>query len=365
MHIVQILPALNEGGVERGTVELSREFVRRGHRSTVISCGGRLQAGISAGGGEHVTLDMRSKNPLTAPHRAARLGAVLAALEPSVVHYRSRVPGWLFMLANRRLALPFVSTVHGFNSVSPYSRVMTLGQRVICPGTAVAEYIKKHYRTPDARIRIIHRGIDAVQFAHHGLDMNFMASFEERYNLRDAFVVLAAGRVTRLKGHDVLIRAVAAARTDIPNIKCLIVGGVDSAHGGYGESLGKLVRALGVEDRVVFAGSQSKMAEIYACADVLTSNNESKPEAFGRSMAEALAMDCPVIATRFGGALDIVREGFNGYLYTPGDSGELASLLVRIAGERFSGLRADALERFGLERMTESVLAVYREVGGE
>lgn len=362
MHIVQILPALNEGGVERGTVELSREFVRRGHRSTVISSGGRLAETIVRDGGGHLTLAVRSKNPLTAPYRAARLREALDHLQPSVVHYRSRVPGWLFMMANRRLGLPFVSTVHGFNSVSPYSRVMTFGQRVICPGTAVADYIKTHYRIADERIRLIYRGIDPVHFAHRGLDMNFMASFEDRYNLRDAFVVLAVGRVTRLKGYDILIRGVAAARERVPRIKCVIVGGVDSAHGGYGDSLRALVRELGIEEHVVFAGSQSKMAEIYACADVLTSNNAGKPEAFGRSMAEALAMDCPVIASRFGGALDIVREGVNGHLYTPGDYNELASLLARISGESFSGLRSDALERFGLDRMTESVLSVYREV---
>jgi len=362
MHIVQLLPALNEGGVERGTIELNREFVRKGHRSTVISAGGGLVDKVIADGGSHCVLDVKSKNPLSALWRVARLRKLLAELQPSIVHYRSRVPGWLFTLANRNLRLPFVSTVHGFNSVSCYSRVMTLGERVICPGCAVVDYVKQHYGVSDERIRLIYRGIDPQRFARQRLDQNFIKSFEDRYGLRDAFVVLAVGRVTRLKGYEVLIRAIADARVQLPNIKCVIVGGAENNPQGYLASLQSLARELEIEDQVVFAGSQSKMAEIYACADVLTSNNPTKPEAFGRSMIEALALDCPVVASRFGGALDIVDEGRNGFLYTPGDYHELAGLLVRVAATKFTGLRDDVFTRFGLDGMVDKTLAVYQEV---
>ncbi|MFO7937302.1 MAG: glycosyltransferase family 4 protein [Kiritimatiellia bacterium] len=362
MHIVQILPALNEGGVERGTVELNREFVKLGHRSTVISAGGKLAGEIDSDGGEHITLDVRSKNPLTALCRANELKKVLAQLNPSVVHYRSRVPGWLFVMANKSLKLPFVSTVHGFNSVSFYSRVMTFGQRVICPGSGVVDYIKKHYKVPDEKIRLVYRGIDPHLFDHHRLDMNFIAQFEERYSLRDAFVVLGVGRVTRLKGYDVLIRAVAEAKKEMPDIKCIIAGSVNSSRAGYAESLRHLVEELEIEDHVVFAGGQKRIAEIYTCADVLISSNECKPEAFGRTMAEALAMDCPVIASRFGGALDIVREGEDGFLYTAGDYKELAEIMIKIRRTEFTSLREDALARFGLDQMVGKTLAVYEEV---
>ena len=79
-------------------------------------------------------------------------------------------------------------------------------------------------------------------------------------------------------------------------------------------------------------------------------------------MAEALAMDCPVIASRFGGALDIVKDGENGFLYTPGDHRELAELLVKSKEKKFTHLREDALARFGLEQMVSKTLAVYEEV---
>ena len=113
MRIVQILPSLNDGGVERGVVDSNRLYVRAGHESIVISAGGKRVAQIEADGGRHVTLDMRSKNPLTAPWRAWALRRALREIRPDIVHFRSRVPGWLTLWANRPLGLPTVSTMHG------------------------------------------------------------------------------------------------------------------------------------------------------------------------------------------------------------------------------------------------------------
>jgi glycosyltransferase involved in cell wall biosynthesis len=362
MHIVQILPALDEGGVERGTVELSREFVRRGVTSTVISSGGGLVESIERDGGRHISLDMKSKNPLTVLTRAAKLRRVLAEIKPDLVHYRSRVPGWLFAFANRSLRLPFVSTVHGFNSAGAYSKIMTAGQRVICPSNSVIGYIREHYDTPQNKIRLIHRGIDPQQFDPARLDDVFIAEFREKHGLDGRFVVLGVGRITQLKGYDVLIRATALARERLPQVRTVIVGGAEAARAGHEQELRQLVVELGLQDHVVFAGSQRKIAEIYTCGNVLVSSNRSKPEAFGRAMAEALAMGCPVIATRFGGALDIVKEGVNGWLVEPGGAAQLADRLVQASRTPFAGLREDALARFSLDSMVSKTLAVYEEV---
>ncbi len=365
MHILQILPALNEGGVERGTMELSREFIRRGHVSTVISCGGRLAGQIGQDGARHVTLDVKSKNPLTAFRRAAKLRRAIVEIKPDIVHFRSRVPGWLFHFANRSLRLPCVSTVHGFNSVGAYSKIMTSGMRVICPSAAVAEHIRQHYATPSEKIRVIHRGLDTSLFDPSRLDAAFMTDFRQQHGLDNRFVVLGVGRVTQLKGYDMLLRATALARVHLPNIKTVIVGGTDPARDAYGEELRQLVRDLELVEHVAFAGSQSRLAEIYACGNVLVSANRYKPEAFGRTMVEALSMGCPVIATRFGGALDIVREGFNGWLVDPGDAQQLADRLTQIPAASFTGLREDALQRFSLEQMVDKTLAVYAEILSE
>ena len=364
MHIVQILPALDEGGVERGAVELNRELVKRGVASTVISSGGRLAETVVRDGGRHLTLEVKSKCLLTVPRRARALRRALEEARPDLVHFRSRVPGWLFALANRALGLPFVSTVHGFNSVNAYSRIMTAGQRVICPSTEVVAHIRKSYGTPPEKIRLVPRGIDPQLFDPARLDPAFMAEFSRRCGLEGRFVVLGVGRITPLKGYDVLIRATALARAALPRIKTVIVGGAEASREGHARELRRLVQDLGLQDHVVFAGSQSRIAEVYACGHVLVSGNRSKPEAFGRSMAEALAMGCPVIATRCGGALDIVREGLNGWLVGPGDAEQLAESLLLASRTSLTGLREDVLARFSLEQMVARTLAVYEEVLG-
>ena len=144
MKIVQLLPELNEGGVERGTVDLNREMVKRGLSSIVISAGGKLAVQIENDGGHHISLDICSKNPLTVHWRIVRLRKLLRELKPDVIHARSRVPAWLSYLANRPLKIPFVTTVHGFNSVNAYSRIMTYGDRVICVSGRIKSYIQKN-----------------------------------------------------------------------------------------------------------------------------------------------------------------------------------------------------------------------------
>jgi glycosyltransferase involved in cell wall biosynthesis len=357
---VQLIPALEEGGVERGVVELNREFVRRGVRNTVVSAGGRLAPLIERDGGTHITLDIKSKNILTAVSRAMKLRRLLLELAPDVAHVRSRVPGWLARMA--RVPCPVVTTVHGCNRVSPYSAVMTRGSRVICASSFMMDFVRAHYKIPESILRLIPRGIDPELFDPAKTDPAAVASLRACHGLEGFFVVLGLGRITPWKGYDTLLRALAEAGD--PNMKMVIVGGVQKGQERYAEGLKTLACNLGVADRVVFAGSQSNVAEWYAAADVLASCAFQKPEAFGRSMTEALAMGRPVVAARHGGALDIVRDNENGFFFTPGDARDLAAKLALVAARRnaWRGLRDDALARFSLAQMVDKTLAVYHEV---
>jgi len=358
LHVVQVVPALEEGGVERGVVEMNRELVRRGVRNTVISAGGRLVPFIERDGGTHVTLDVKSKNVLTALSRAKKLRHALQELSPDIVHVRSRVPGWLVRLAKPEAHI--VTTVHGANSVSAYSAIMTRGERVICGSTFMMEWVRKHYRTPENILRLIPRGIDPEQFDPQKIDVDAVARLRAEHGLEGKFTVLGLGRITSWKGYDTLIRA--AALMDVPNVKVVIVGGVQQGQEAYAEGLKKLVQELGIAGRVAFVGSRSNVAEWYRAADVLASCAFTKPETFGRSMTEALAMERPVVAARHGGALDIVRDGVNGFFFTPGDAHDLAAKLRATHGRAWHGLREDAVARFSLAQMVDKTLEVYREL---
>ncbi len=360
MKIVQLLPELNEGGVERGTVELSREFVKLGHESIVISCGGRLVSQIEADGGRHIKLDVCKKNPFTAPWRVYQLRKTLQELKPDIIHARSRVPAWLSFLANKTLHIPFVTTVHGFNSVNFYSRIMTKGDSVIAVSKSIKEYIQKHYHTSEEKITVIPRGIDLKLFNPNNLDKQFITDFKKQYDLDDKFIVSTVGRITQLKDLETFIHAVAIAKESMPQIKALIVGGVHKDKQGYFESLKDLVQELHLDNEAIFTGSQSKVAEIYSLSDVVVSGSK-QPESFGRSVAEAIAMNTPVIATNHGGVKDIIIDGVNGFFFNVGDEVELAKKILYAKQLSFNGYDYISTN-FSLEQMVNKTLHIYERL---
>ena len=378
MKIMQLVPAMNEGGVERGVVEVNRVLVGVGWENVVVSAGGRLDAEIARDGGRAITLDVKSKNPFTFFSRAAKLRRLLESEKPDAVCAHSRVPAWLMKRANRELGIPWISFAHGANSISFYSKVMTAGDLVVTPSKYIADYLVKAYGTDRAKIRVIDRAIERERFDTAKLDENFIAEKRAEWKTAGFKIVMGVGRITQLKGYDVLIRALAhlhythlAAKSTGPDYKLVIVGEAEALRKDVEESLRRLVRDLKVEDFVVFAGNQRKVAECLSIADVVVSANWKKPEAFGRSMAEALAMNRPVVATAFGGALDIVEDGVNGALVAPDPSPKtplaeraipFANAIRAVLRREKRDLRTPALEKFSFERMAEKSLAAYREV---
>lgn len=360
MKIVQLLPELNEGGVERGVVELSRELIKRGFESVVISNGGRLVERLEREGSVHVKVDVCSKNPFNAPWRIFVLYRTLKKIRPDLLHVRSRVPAWMVFFANHCLHLPVVSTVHGFNSVGFYSSIMTKTDHVICVSGAIKDFIQTHYDVPDEKISVIPRGIDLTVFNPSTIDRSFIEAFQTRFGLHDRFVVSTVGRITQLKDLETFIRAVAILKKEIPNIVGLVIGGIREDKHAYAASLQSLCASLELDDTVLFCGSLNNVAEIYALSDVTLSCSK-KPESFGRSVAEAIAMNTPVVATRHGGVLDIVQEGVNGYFSAIEDAQDLAQKIRQARMLRFDGHTYIA-EHFTLQNMVEKTVKVYRFV---
>ncbi len=392
LHIVQILPELNQGGVERGTVELSRELVKRGHQSTVISAGGTQAAQIEKDGGRHITLDVCSKNPLTFPFRVLALRRTLRSLSTpaprkpeirhqrsdiskqpnhyppssdlcppiSVIHARSRVPAWLCCFANKKLNIPFITTVHGFNSVSKYSEVMTRGDRVIYGSSAIKEYVLKNYSIDENKLRYVPRGIDTDHFDPEMVDQTFIDAFKQQHALENKTVITIVGRITEWKGHDTFIRALAEVQKTRSDVVGVVAGGIWHGKNDFFQGLEKLATDLGADIR--FVGSQTQVREIYALSDLVVSAASTKAETFGRTAAEALAMNTPVVASAHGGSLDILIDGENGLLFEPGNETELTEKIEQALSFTFSNLRKHIEENFSLNRMTEDELAVYREL---
>lgn len=361
MHIVQLVPELNQGGVERYVVELSRELVRLGHSCTVISAGGKLVRQIENEGGMHVTLDICSKNPLTFLSRALKLRAELLKRSPDVLHAHSRVPAWLCRVANKQLRIPMVTTVHGFNHIGRYSQIMTQGDAVICVSDSIKQYIQKHYGTEESRISIIPCGVDLKEFNPDNLDWKWIENFREEFRLNDRYIVANIGRITPLKDHETFIGAIAEAAKIIPNICGLIVGGARHDKRALYSRLQKLASELGIEEHIVFAGSQTRLAEIYALSHALVSSSK-KPESFGLTILESLAMNTPVIATCHGGVLDMIEDGVNGRFFAPGNTKELTRQLIKTYECPLEDLRRGITATFSLEKTASQILNLYEQL---
>jgi len=360
MRVVQVLPELNEGGVERGVVELNREYTKKGINSFVISAGGKLENQIEIDGGKHIKLDVCSKNIFSMFSRVQQLKKILEEVKPDIIHVRSRVPAWLVYFANKSLNIKVVSTVNGFNSVSFYSKIMTKADAVICVSGSIKEYVQKNYNIANEIITVIPRGIDLDVFNPKNIDTSFVNNFKMEYNLNDKFIISSVGRITQLKDYETFIKAIASVKKDIPNIKALIVGGVRSDKEDYLKLLEELIQNLDLKDNIIFTGSQSKIAEIYSFSDVVVSSSK-KPESFGRAVAESIALNTPVIATNHGGVKDIIIENENGFFFEVGNSSELSSKILKSRDLKFDGYNY-ILNTFSLENMLSKTIEVYKNL---
>jgi len=312
LTVVQLLPALHSGGVERSTLEIAAALVAAGHRSVVVSAGGRLVAPLEAAGSEHVTLPIGRKS-LRAVATMRRLRAELAALRPDIVHARSRLPAWLGWLALRGLPAPgprFVTTVHGMNSPGRYSGIMCRGETVICVSGSVRAHVLRHWPDTDpARLRVIPRGIDPDAFPR-----GFRPSQEWRVafardlpELQGGRLLLLPGRGTRLKGHADAIRLLAALRAAGEDVRLWLLGAREPGREAYVDELESLASALGVRAVLAISAPRSDVREAYSVADLVLQLSR-QPEAFGRTVLEALSVGRPVLGWNHGGVGELLGE---------------------------------------------------------
>ena len=367
LKVLQLLPALNSGGVERGTLEIARALVTAGHESVVLSKGGRLVEQLQREGSRHLARDLGRKSPATfLQYRALR--RLFEAERFDIVHARSRLPAWVAWLAWRGMpagARPhFVTTVHGMHSVSRYSAIMCAGERVIAVSDTVRDYIRTHYppsRWPhlaDERITVIPRGIDPAEFPRdYQPSDEWLVRFHAEFpQIAGRKVLTLPGRLTRLKGHHDFISLVARLVGEGLDVAGLIVGGEDPKRPGYAKEIRERVQAEGLGERIVFTGHRSDVREIYAVSDCVLSLS-STPESFGRTVLEPLAMGRPVVGYAHGGVAEILGELFPQGAVGKGD--------VAAATERAQDViagRTPVVEfntRFLLERMQAQTLAVY------
>lgn len=369
--VLQVLPRLEVGGVERGTADITAALAAEGWRAIVVSAGGPMVREIERAGGTHITLPADSKNPLVMRRNAKLLTDLVRDLDVDIVHARSRAPAWSARAAARQNGVAFVTTFHGaYGARSPfkkfYNAIMTKSDLVI----AISDFIHAHvidtYGVEPERLRTIYRGVDIDIFDPDAVSPERMIQLAQQWRLPDdAPVIMLPGRLTRWKGHDVLVEA--ARRLDRRDVRVLLVG-ADHGRSGFRDELDAQIHRLGVEGIIHLTEPCRDMAAAYMLADVVVSAS-TEPEAFGRVPAEAQAMGRPVIATDLGGARETVISGETGWLVPAGDADSLARALraaLAMKSEERDAVaqraRQHVVARFTKQQMCNQTLAAYREL---
>ena len=368
LAVVQLLPALESGGVERSTLEIAEALVRAGHRALVVSAGGRLLPALLQTGAEHFTLDIGRKSLLTLRHLPA-LKQLFADEQVDVVHARSRLPAWLGWKAVQGMAGAtrphFVTTVHGLNSPGWYSEVMTRGERVVCVSDTVREYVLQHYpRTDPDRLRVIPRGIDTAQFPR--ATQPDAAARSQVAALHPALaghgpLLLLPGRGTRLKGHVDALRLLAALRAQ-GSAACLwLPGAREAGREAYIAEMENEASRLGIAGSVAFTAPTTRIAEAYAACDLVLQLSR-KPEAFGRTVIEALSVGRPVLGWAHGGVGELL-SGLQPAGAVPAfDETRLAATAQALLAQPPPAL---ATMPYTLQAMQDATLALYQELADD
>lgn len=369
--VLQVLPALGGGGVERGTVEIARAIVDAGGRALVASAGGLMIHDLTRAKAEHVELPVDSKNPLVMRANIARLAKLIVEENVDIVHARSRAPAWSAYYAAARTRRRFITTFHGtYSAGNPlkrrYNSIMTRGERVIAISSFIAGHIRQIYGIPAARIRVIPRGVDLERFDPARISAERVAHLAGQWRLGDGLpVVMLPGRLTRWKGQTIFLEAI--ARLGRKDIRALLVGS-DQGRADYRRELEDLITRHDLGEVVRIVDHCADMPAAYMLTDVVVSAS-TDPEAFGRVVPEAQALGRPVIASNHGGARETIIEGETGWLTPPGDAQALAATLGRVLAidaETRQALADRAIAHvrtnFSKDAMCDKTLDVYNEV---
>lgn len=370
--VLQVLPELETGGVEVGTIEVASELKEHGIENFVASQGGRMVYNLERLKIKHLTLPLKSKNPFTMWKNARKLEAFIRENGINIVHARSRAPAWSAYWAAKRAGVKFMTTFHGTYGLGPwgikkaYNKIMTYGERIIAISNHIKNHMLQNYKVDEGKIRLIHRCADIERFSPEAVTTERMINKIKEYRIaEDKPVLLLPGRITRWKGQHLLIEALSKMKNT--NYYCIIAGDSQGRQ-KYMDYLEKLVKKYHLEGKVGFFGRYSDVPALMMVSNVILST-AIEPEAFGRIAIEGQAMGKVVVASDIGGSLDTVIDGVTGKLFKSNDAQSLADALdwalelpmTEIKKISAAGMK-NVREHFTKQIMCDKTIEVYKEL---
>ena len=369
--VLQVLPALMSGGVEREVLDIAEALVKAGYRSFVASSGGRLVSQLYQLGSLHLDLPLHSKNPLVMMQNIIRLKNLVKLHDIDIIHAQSRAPGWSAYYAAKLAKCHFVTTIHGAHSVGGafkrmYNSVVTKGEKVIAVSEFIAEYAKNNYAFNHQKLEVIHCGVNVHKFNYDNIDEKRMVELARSLRIpTNRPIIMLPGRLSRSKGHMLLLEVIKLLPPK--SVTCLFVGD-DKGHLSYREELQKKINEYGLNQNVIITSNVSDMPAIYALSDIVACVS-IKPEAFGLVSIESQSMGRMTIASDMGGIKETIIDNQTGWLIKPSNIDELLAkinqILAMSLGTRLQyakAARKHIEKNFSLETMGKKIINIYEQV---
>ncbi len=369
---MQIIPELGTGGAEQGCIDIAAEIVKSGARSIVVSNGGARVPDLLRIKSDHIDMPVHSKNPMTMYRNIGRIKRMIKKHSVDIVHVRSRAPAWSAYRACKSLRVPFVTTVHAAykgndnNFKHFYNSVMAKGDRVIAISKFIADYVRSNFDIDERNLVTIPRGADMDKFRPELVKAERAINLATAWRVPDgAPLILMPGRISKIKGHMVLIEAL--EKLGRRDIFCIMVG----PNQGRNEFQAELEQAI--EDKnlsgiIRIADTCSDMPSAYSLASVVVAPS-IVPEGFGRIPIEAQAMGRAVIASDYGGFRETIIDRETGWLFKVGDSDHLAECLrqaLALNNEQREQLADQAMRHihtnFTKDKMCNDTMEVYADI---
>lgn len=371
--ILQVLPALNSGGVERGAIEIAKALVTNDINSIVASSGGKLMPQLLESGSVHITLPLDSKNPLVLLNNINKIKSIIKEYKIDLIHARSRAPAWSAYCAAKAMNIPFITTYHGTYGHNIfkkfYNEIMVKGEKVIAVSEFIKQLITQYYPESVEKIEVIHRGIDPAYFNPERITEQMREIMLAKVGiikdkLNNKPIILLPARISKWKGHEVFINALNLIEPR--NFIAIIIG--ENNHPSLLEHLNNLVIQYGLTNNVIFANSITDMPSLYAISDIVVIPS-TKGEAFGRISIEAQAMQKIVIASDVGGSIETIIEEETGFLFKNNDPIDLAEKIAHVCTMDFNskaslGIKArqNVIDNFNLNKMQNQTINIYKKI---
>ena len=371
--VLQVLPELNQGGVELGTIQIAEALTNKGYKNYVTSQGGRMEHQLDRLGVKHIKLPLKTKNPIKILINAYKLTKIIKEEGINIVHARSRAPAWSAYIAAKKAKVTYLTTFHGTYGLGPmrikriYNRIMTLGEKIIVISSHIKNHVMQHYNIPEEKLVFVHRCVDVEKFNPETISSERQKTMIEQYDIpTDKQIILLIGRLTRWKGQELLIDALAKIKNR-NDFHCIFTGD-DQGRTEYSQGLIQKIKDNDMNTMFTFIKHTDDVPALMKVCDIVVSAS-IEPEAFGRIAAEGEAMGKIVIASNIGGSLDNIKDNVTGRHFISGDANDLSQKitwaldLTNQERQEFSKNAQNYVkENFTKQIMCDKTIKLYQEL---